>query len=210
MSMMTGSQSRFPIWMTVHALREKLLGSGNWTEVVGGLRSVAVQFDPALLLPEEAARLLTRQLDVSQTSGTESGAILEIPVCYDRGFAFDIEMIADELGMSVSEFTDWHRALDFKVSMLGFMPGFAYLKCSVQVPDIGRLPQPRQLVPAGSIGLIGSQSCIYSFNSPGGWPIVGRTPVRLFDQTNDPPTLLSAGQSIQFVPINKSEFEALS
>ena len=91
--------------------------------------------------------------------------------------------------------------------MLGFMPGFAYLESVEDSPTIGRLANPRQLVSAGSIGIIGRQSCIYSFDSPGGWPIIGRTPLRLFEPAKKQPALLSAGQTIRFEAISKEAFD---
>jgi len=94
--------------------------------------------------------------------------------------------------------------------MLGFMPGFAYLICENYVPDIGRLAQPRQKVPAGSVGVIGNQTCLYSFDSPGGWPIIGRIPIKLFDPASDRPALLTAGQPVSFTPIDRKLFEDIS
>ena len=119
-------------------------------------------------------------------------------------------LVADKLGIAPIEIPAWHAKLQFKVTMLGFMPGFAYLVCDENVKDIGRLAQPRQRVAQGSVGIIGDQSCLYSFESPGGWPIIGRTPLALFTACDDSPALLSAGQNIVFSAINRDEFESMA
>lgn len=193
----------------VHAASGAIRGQIMWQEIVAGLDSIAVQFDPALLTPNEAAELFHRQLQQPESAEAMQMAPVTIPVCYDADLAPDRDWIAGKLGLSVAALVEWHSGLQFTVTMLGFMPGFAYLQCREDVPDIGRLQKPRQKVDAGSIGLIGDQSCIYSFSSPGGWPIIGRTPYRLFDPRAASPALLSANQSVSFRPIGRAEFDAL-
>ena len=121
----------------------------------------------------------------------------------------DRQFVAEHVGIGGDDLPDWLASLHFSVSMLGFMPGFAYLRCSESVPEIGRLAQPRQKVIAGSVGIIGDQGCIYSFDSPGGWPIVGRTPLRLYDNADPQPALLSPGQEISFEAVGPKMFQAL-
>jgi inhibitor of KinA len=94
--------------------------------------------------------------------------------------------------------------------MLGFMPGFAYLTSNENISDIGRLDSPRQNVAAGSIGMIGVQGCIYPFDSPGGWPIVGRTPLSLFEARRSPPNILQPDQIIRFTRIDRSQFDQIA
>ena len=197
-----------PDWNSVIAAQRALSSSKYWTEIVPGLDSITVQFDPALIGPEGAAKAVLEQLaDLTHvTSG--SGDTLTIPVCYAPEFAPDRDHIANRLGISAETLPSWHIAQLHRVAMLGFMPGFAYLDSIDNSPVIGRLDSPRQLVPAGSIGVIGRQSCIYSFDSPGGWPIIGRTPLRLFDPSRNRPALLSAGQKIRFESISKDAFES--
>ena len=201
--------AELPDLATVHAFQDQLLEKGKWTEVVGGLKSIAVQFDPTILSIDEAVEELGQQLAFPPSESPNPASSKEIPICYDLAFALDIELIAEKLGLPANSIGEWHSAQDFKVTMLGFMPGFAYLQCAEKVPEIGRLPQPRKSVPAGSVGLIGDQSCIYSFDSPGGWPMIGRTPMKLFNPQNDPAALLTAGQKVQFVPVTIPEFKAL-
>lgn len=197
-----------PDWDSVIAAQHALSSSKYWTEIVPGLDSIAVQFDPALIRPEDAATLILDQL--ADLQGVTSGAddTLSIPVCYAPEFAPDRDYIADRLGIAAEALPSWHLMQRHRVAMLGFMPGFAYLDSMDDTPTIGRLDSPRQLVPAGSIGVIGRQSCIYSFDSPGGWPIIGRTPLRLFDPSRKRPALLSAGQNIRFESISKDAFNS--
>lgn len=194
----------------VHAVSTSIQGQEMWQEVVSGLDSIAVQFDPARITPNEAIHLLREQLLKPKTAALTQTAPITIPVCYDEGFAPDRDWIAQKMGLSAEALTEWHSNLQFTVTMLGFMPGFAYLQCRENIADIGRLQKPRQKVDAGSIGLIGGQSCIYSFSSPGGWPIIGRTPFRLFDPDKVKPAMLSANQLVSFQPISKVEFDAIA
>lgn len=193
----------------VHAASAAIRGKGIWQEVVSGLDSITVQFDPARITPNEAIDLFREQMLKPQTAAVRPTARIIIPVCYDENFAPDRNWLAEKMGLSTKALMEWHSSLQFTVTMLGFMPGFAYLQCREDIVDIGRLPKPRQKVNAGSIGIIGDQSCIYSFSSPGGWPIIGRTPYRLFDPDRDEPALLSANQPVSFQPISRTEFDAI-
>ncbi|MEP3226433.1 MAG: carboxyltransferase domain-containing protein [Parasphingorhabdus sp.] len=180
-----------------------------WQEVVGGIDTIAVQFNSAQIDPSDAADIFWQDLQNIGETAVRASTVLSIPICYDVRFAPDINGVADRLGLSITDFPAWHSQLVFTVSMLGFLPGFAYLQCDTDIVDIGRLPQPRQHVAAGSLGLIGQQNCLYSFASPGGWPIIGRTPRRLFHPAKNPPTLLKAHQRVRFDPVSMLEFEAI-
>ena len=198
---------KLPDWESVIAAQSALSANDHWTEVVPGLDSIAVQFNPALVSPDDAASLALEQLtDLTRVAGN-SASTVTIPVCYDAEFAPDCDYIAERIGITAEALVSWHSSRQHRVAMLGFMPGFAYLESVEDSPTIGRLANPRQLVSAGSIGIIGRQSCIYSFDSPGGWPIIGRTPLRLFDPAKKQPALLSAGQTIRFEAISKEAFD---
>ena len=132
--------------------------------------------------------------------------LVKIPVCYDTFFAPDLESLAESKGLSMEEVVNLHLSKSYRVYMLGFLPGFAYLG---QVDDklaTPRKPQPVE-VAAGSIGIAGHQTGIYPMVSPGGWHIIGRTPVHLFDSDNENPAMLKPGDSVQFVSISLHEFE---
>lgn len=192
---------------SVLATKTALSTGSDWSEIVPGLDSIAVQFDPALVSPDEAATKLRGQLTRSTDEAEPRSSPMTIPVCYEPEFSPDRDFVAEKVGIRAEDLPSWHIAQTHQVAMLGFMPGFAYLDSSEECPAIGRLANPRQSVPAGSIGIIGQQSCIYSFDSPGGWPIIGRTPLKLFDPAKDQAALLSAGQPVRFESISRQAFE---
>ncbi|QJB67899.1 5-oxoprolinase subunit B family protein [Parasphingorhabdus halotolerans] len=181
----------------------------NWLEIVPGLETLAVQFDPAQYSPSEAETLLRERLKTAEIEAMEPSNPITIPVCYDPEFGPDQKLISQAVGVKPQLLAKWHCSLEFTVTMLGFMPGFGYLRSSKPVPNIGRLPQPRQKVLAGSVGIIGEQSCIYSFDSPGGWPIIGRTPLAMFDPARDQPAMLSPQLPVRFTPIDRDDFNRL-
>ncbi|MEH6661021.1 MAG: allophanate hydrolase subunit 1 [Parasphingorhabdus sp.] len=189
------------------AAHNALSVDARWTEIVPGIDSLAVQFDPALISPDEAAQMLSAQMGNLTSITSTAKSTVAIPVCYDAAFAPDSGYVAKKLGIAVAALPSWHAAQIQRVAMLGFMPGFAYLESMEGCSDIGRLANPRQSVAAGSIGIIGQQSCIYSVDSPGGWPIIGRTPLQLFDPAKDQPALLSAGDIVRFESISKNAFD---
>ncbi|MEO9468899.1 carboxyltransferase domain-containing protein [Parasphingorhabdus sp.] len=194
----------------IHAFGRILQESGCWQDIIPGLDSIAVQFDPARYTPEEARNLFANLLQQSPKSAPPPPSLIEIPICYDEEFGYDIERVSELLKRSSDEFMAWHSSLSFTVTMLGFMPGFAYLACNQTIPDIGRLDSPRQKVAAGSIGMIGVQGCIYPFDSPGGWPIVGRTPLSLFEPGKSPPNILQPDQAIRFTRIDHHQFDRIA
>ncbi|HEV3410347.1 MAG TPA: 5-oxoprolinase subunit PxpB [Chthoniobacterales bacterium] len=131
-----------------------------------------------------------------------------IPVCYEREFALDLDAVARHTGLSPDEVVQRHSAARYVVGCVGFTPGFPYL--SGLPPELAtpRRTAPRTQVPAGSVGIGGAQSGIYPQVSPGGWNIIGRTPLRLFDLAQNPPALLQAGNRVRFRAISRAEFDA--
>ncbi len=132
--------------------------------------------------------------------------LIRIPVCYEKEFAPDIRELAGAKNISVEEVIRLHLSGSYRVYMLGFLPGFVYLGEVDDQIAMPRKPQP-QPVWAGSVGIAGKQTGIYPLASPGGWQIIGRTPWRLFDANKAEPTLLRAGDTVQFYSISKNEFE---
>jgi inhibitor of KinA len=135
-------------------------------------------------------------------------ATITIPVCYEKEFALDIEEIATVKNISVNELIEIHTSKTYGVYMLGFLPGFAYMGEVDKKLEMPRKQQPRQKVEAGSVGITGKQTGIYPLSSPGGWQIIGRTPLKLFDAGKKEPTLLKAGDKVKFISISKDEFES--
>ena len=136
--------------------------------------------------------------------------IIRIPVCYDERLGIDLENIVSKNKISVDEIIQKHAEEIYLVYCLGFLPGFAYMGKVNERIQIARHASPRKEVMAGSVGIAGMQTGIYPMNSPGGWQIIGRTPLKIFDQ--DPRVLgkLEAGNRIQFYPISFTEFEKLN
>lgn len=126
----------------IHSLTRILKESENWQEIIPGLDSISVQFDPARYAPEEASRLFAKMLQQSSRIAAPPPSLIEIPVCYDDELAYDAGRVSSLLNQTPDEFVAWHSSLEFTVTMLGFMPGFAYLKCNQNIPDIGRLDSP--------------------------------------------------------------------
>jgi inhibitor of KinA len=132
--------------------------------------------------------------------------LIEIPICFDAEFAPDLDFIAAEKNLSPEEIIEIFLAGTYRVFMLGFLPGFAYLGEVAEKIAVPRKQSPRLQVAAGSVGIAGRQTGIYSLASPGGWQIIGRTPLEMFNPDNQPPTRLQAGDSVRFYRIDKTDF----
>jgi inhibitor of KinA len=135
---------------------------------------------------------------------------IEIPVCYDEEFALDGARVANETKLPMKKIVELHSASKFTVVCIGFMPGFPYLAGLPAELRTPRQATPRTEVPAGSVAIANRQAGIYPFESPGGWNIIGRTPLRLFDPAKTPPTLLTAGDKVRFRKISRAEFETIN
>jgi inhibitor of KinA len=122
----------------------------------------------------------------------------------------DIDLIAQSHGLTSSEVIALHTARIYRVYLIGFLPGFAYMGTADKRIATPRKTSPRISVPAGSVGIAGEQTGIYPFDSPGGWQLIGRTPLQLFDTNSTTPCLLQPGDEVQFYPIDISEFNQLS
>jgi inhibitor of KinA len=152
--------------------------------------------------------LMGRKIDVSEIVSEEK-QLISIPVCYDPEFGPDINKIASTHNQTISEVIERHTAPHYKVYFLGFLPGFAYLGGLDQQLYTPRRNMPRPFIEKGSVGIGGTQTGIYPIDSPGGWNIIGKTPLHLFDAAQDPPSMINAGDYVKFEAINKSEFELL-
>jgi KipI family sensor histidine kinase inhibitor len=133
--------------------------------------------------------------------------LIEVPVCYGAEFAVDLEAVAKHCGCAPNEVVARHSAGRYVVRCVGFVPGFPFLSGLPAKLATPRRATPRAAVPAGSVAIGGAQTGIYPLRSPGGWNIIGRTPLRLFDVTREPAALLAAGDRVRFVHIDRKEFE---
>jgi inhibitor of KinA len=134
------------------------------------------------------------------------GNLVKIPVCYAAEFALDMAVMCAAKNLSPQQMIELHTAAPFQVYMIGFMPGFPYMGIVPAALQMPRLAVPRIQVPAGSVGIAGAQTGIYPIASPGGWNIIGQTPVKLFEAVRLQPGLLRAGDSVQFYAIDTDEF----
>jgi len=137
---------------------------------------------------------------------TESRDIIRIPVCYDEDYGPDLAMLAKLKQLSIQEVINIHTAPVYNVFMIGFLPGFSYMGEVSESIAVPRKQSPAQVM-AGSVGIAGAQTGIYPLNCPGGWQIIGRTPLKLFDPFVPEPVKLQAGDRVQFYAITKKEFE---
>lgn len=184
-------------------------------EAVPAYSSITVYYD-LLSLKKKAAdgksvydwvkKQLKEIVDKTNSIEETNSRVVEIPVCYDNSFAPDINDLSFLKNLSVEEIIRIHTAKQYHVYMLGFLPGFAYMGEVDEAISIPRKQQPENVI-AGSIGIAGIQTGIYPLASPGGWCIIGRTPLKLFNAEGDGETLLKAGDTVQFISITKDEFE---
>lgn len=182
-------------------------------DVVPAYSTLALHYDPAEVgagaSPYEALVETIGSWLKTQTAATPpDGHLTEIPVRYGGAFGEDLEALAQSRNLSVEEVIAIHSGATYHVHMLGFVPGFAYLGGLDARLATPRLDTPRPHVPAGSVAIGGTQTGVYPLDTPGGWHIIGRTPLQLFRPDAMPPCLLNAGDSVRFVPISAQEFEA--
>jgi len=179
-------------------------------ETVPTYRSLMVHYDPMALSHESAAALIAATAERLPDEAREAARTIEIPVLYGGGAGPDLEDVAALAGLDAQAVVDLHAGGEYVVFMLGFMPGFPYLGGLPARIATPRLASPRTLVPAGSVGIAGSQTGIYPTASPGGWRLIGRTPVRLFDPRLPHPALLEAGDRLRFLPVSEPQYEAIT
>ena len=178
-------------------------------DVVPAYASFAIHADPEQLR-EEALIAAIRDLADARRLSDVGRLSHEIPVCYDPLFALDLDAVCAATGCTAAEVIARHGDVRYRVFMIGFLPGFPYMGMVPESIAVPRRATPRPVVPAGSVGIAGRQTGIYPVDSPGGWQIVGRTPVRLFDPLSGRPPLVRAGDHVRFVPIDISQFRVLA
>jgi KipI family sensor histidine kinase inhibitor len=168
--------------------------------------SILVTFNPLHTDARELAQSIGRLFDRMDETPLPPPRLLEIPVCYGGPYGPDLSDVASLNHLTPEQVIAIHSSAEYLIYFLGFSPGFPYmggLPPSIAAP---RLPSPRKRVPAGSVAIGGSQTGIYSVSSPGGWRIIGRTSLKLFQPDRDPPTLLQMGDHVKFFPITKDQF----
>jgi KipI family sensor histidine kinase inhibitor len=174
----------------------------GFVEAVPTLRSLLVVYDPRAARPAAVASALAARLSAA-SAPLPAGRIHEVPTLYGGDAGPDLEPLARERGLAPRELVRLHASREYTALMLGFKPGFAYLGIVPPELECARLETPRVRVPAGSVGIAARQTGIYPVASPGGWRLVGRTTLRLFDPDRQPPALFAAGDRVRFVPTDE-------
>jgi inhibitor of KinA len=186
--------------------QQKINGVVEWVPSYTG---VTIHFDPFLLSPFELQSKLAGFSSESVDDGQDRVRVIEIPVCYGGEFGPDLEELARFRRMDAKEVIRIHAGGTYLVYMIGFVPGFAYLGGMSPRIAMPRRDSPRPKIPAGSVGIAGEQTGVYPLEVPGGWRIIGRTPLPLFLPEQSPPSLLRAGDLVQFVPIDEPAYHAI-
>ena len=172
-------------------------------DLIPAYASLTIIYAPGMVFPIEDV------VAAATTHETITPRLLEIPVCYHPSLGLDIETMAAQKDLSVDFIIELHTQQIYTVYMLGFLPGFPYMGKVDDRLATPRLKKPRLKVPGGSVGIAGSQTGIYSMTSPGGWNIIGQTPVRMFNPDKDIPCFCSPGDQVQFVPVSLNEFHKM-
>jgi inhibitor of KinA len=170
--------------------------------------SLLITFDPAAVNHAEVQAQISELEKLAKKLPTVKPRLVEVPVCYGGEFGPDLEWVAEHCGATAEKVVELHIAQTYHAYFLGFAPGFAYLGDLPAEITVPRLDTPRKEVPAGSVGIAGRQTAIYPFGTPGGWRLIGRTPLEIFQKERAPMGLIAVGDQVQFLPITRAEFPA--
>lgn len=190
----------------VHSLHKAVARAGipGIVDIIPTYRSLLVEYDAMQVsyadISDGLANVGTGSVDAS-----EDATVIHLPVLYGGEYGPDLEFVARNADMSAGEVVDLHSGTEYPVYMMGFTPGFPYLGGMSERIATPRLSTPRGVIPAGSVGIAEAQTGVYPIESPGGWQLIGRTPLRLFDVTRTPPSLIDAGDCVRFVPLSSED-----
>ena len=179
-------------------------------ETVPSYRALLVYYDPLVVSYEALTATLRGLLTEARPEVLPPVRTVELPCCYGGELGFELEPAAAKLGLAPDEMARLHAEADYYVYFVGFTPGLPYMTGMPERLTIPRLTNPRLKTPPGSVSIGGVQCCIYSVESPGGFWVLGRTPVRLYDPTAADPILLRAGDHVRFRPVDRTEYDAIA
>lgn len=195
----------------IRYLAKKLQNAGihGLQETVPTYCSLTVYYEPLVLSRRKLEHQILHFLAAYQPDTAEKKRIFQIPVCYEREFAPDMEDVCRLTGLSREQVIALHSSVDYLIYMLGFLPGFPYLGGMDPRLEVPRLDSPRTRIPAGAVGIGGKQTGVYPLASPGGWRLIGRTPAVIYDPNREKPIVYEAGDYIRFCPISTDEFRRI-
>ena len=182
---------------------------GGVIEIIPTYRSLLLIYDPMVTRPEKLVKFVEQADAALPDEDAGPYKVVEIPVCYGKEFGPDIETVGKTANLSIEKVIRLHAEPQYLIYMVGFTPGFPFLGGLDQRLFTPRLKTPRMVVPQGSVGVANNQTGIYPIESPGGWQIIGRTPLTLFAPQRKNPFLYQAGDRIKFIPISPEEYERL-
>lgn len=179
-------------------------------DVVVGYCTLTVYFDPLAVDAGWVESVIAEAARDADGGPEDLGAMVDVPVCYGGELGPDLADVARTAGCTEDEVIALHSGITYRVYVVGFVPGFPYMAATDPRLALPRRPTPRTRVPAGSVAIAGGQTGIYPAETPGGWHLIGRTPVKPYDPSRPQPFLFKAGDRVRFQPIDRSAFDALS
>jgi inhibitor of KinA len=202
-----GDEMDLRINQRVHALAALLDSAplAGITETVPAYASLLVHYDPLILTYTQATDWVRGQVDRTESAATRKPRLVEVPTRYGGASGPDLEVVAALRGLSAADVINIHSGREYLVYMMGFTPGFPYMGKLDEAIVTPRLDTPRTLVKAGTVAIAGAQTGIYPLDSPGGWRLIGWTPLMLFDSSSETPFLFAPGDTVCFVPIERSD-----
>lgn len=178
-------------------------------DMIPSFCALLINYDPRVVSYGKMKKRLEKLLKLEVETRATEAKIFEIPVCYGSEYGPDLDNISSLAGLREEEVIRIHSSRDYLIYMLGFLPGFSYLGGLDERIHTPRLANPRVKIRAGSVGIGGSQTGIYPLDSPGGWQLLGMTPVKTYDPAREVPILFEAGDYIRFVPINEARYQEI-
>ena len=195
----------------VNSLDKKLteLSIPGVTETIPAFHVLTVLYDPEITDLGSLSEAIRQPLSHHDNLESREKRVVHIPVCYDKAFGLDLEDLSQHSGLSIEDIIAVHSGRDYLIYMMGFLPGFAYLGGLDPSLHMPRLDTPRTSIEAGAVGIAGSQTGMYPMASPGGWRLIGSTPMKLFDPKRDTPFLYETGDYIRFEPVSREDYDQI-
>lgn len=178
-------------------------------DILPTYRSILINYDPVKISYGEMVYILKGLSEADSNKESDEVRLIEIPTLYGKEYGPDIDFVAENANLSIEEVIKIHSGTDYLVYMMGFMPGFTYLGGLDERIATPRLKSPRLKIEPGSVGIAANQTGMYPLESPGGWQLIGRTPLKLYDDTKEPPVFIQAGDYIRYVSIDQKEYDKI-